>query len=260
MSAAIFCHGPCGSGVVINGSLFCVALTFPGLGLMPSFQMICPKYWISVFPNWHLSLFSFSPEALIVCITVLRFLPWSSLSLPKTRISSITTTVPGWSLRRVLIFCWNISGADLIPNGSLRKQIRPTGVMKFVSFLLSMSSGICQNPLEASTVEKTVAPVSCGAMSSSVGKINLSRFTALLSFVKSTHILGFLLFLITGTIGAHQSVPMSPKTSSYDSSLSTLRTSPILRAVAAQAGSWWMDLPSRISRKCNSPPYLHNQS
>ena len=78
--------------------------------------------------------------------------------------------------------------------------------MKVVSLQELASSGISQNPLEASTVEKTVAPERFGATSSSVGYMNLSLFTALLSLVRSTQILGFLFFFITGTIGAHQSV------------------------------------------------------
>ena len=49
---------------------------------------------------------------------------------------------------------WKISGAELIPNGSLLKQKRPNGVTKVVSNFDSSSKGICQNPLLASSLEK----------------------------------------------------------------------------------------------------------
>ncbi len=138
--------------------------------------------------------------------TALRLQSCSPLSLPNTSISSITATVPALSLRRVLISLWNISGAEVIPKGSLRKQKRPTGVIKVVSFLQLASNSICQNPLDASNVENMHEPDNCGKISSSVGRINLSRFTASFNFLRSTQILTLQFFFITGTIGAHQSV------------------------------------------------------
>ena len=49
-------------------------------------------------------------------------------------------------------------------------------------------------------------PTSFGEMSSRLGSIKCSRFTASFSFFKLTHTLIFTFFLTTGTIGAHQSV------------------------------------------------------
>ena len=67
-------------------------------------------------------------------------------------------TVPGrpaniWDINR-----WNISGADEMPKGNLRKQKRPKGVMNMVSNAESGDRGTCQKPELASSFEKTVAP------------------------------------------------------------------------------------------------------
>jgi hypothetical protein len=46
----------------------------------------------------------------------------------------------------------NISGAELIPNGSRLKQYHPKGVMNVVSSFDSSSRGSCQNTLLASNL------------------------------------------------------------------------------------------------------------
>ncbi|XP_035767249.1 galectin-9-like [Neolamprologus brichardi] len=66
--------------------------------------------------------------------------------------SSITTTVPSRPLSKVLMSRWKISGAEVMPNGRHLKQNLPMGVMNVVSFWQPGSSGICQNPLEASKI------------------------------------------------------------------------------------------------------------
>ncbi|MEQ2160482.1 hypothetical protein GOODEAATRI_034234 [Goodea atripinnis] len=71
--------------------------------------------------------------------------------------SSIPTTVPSRPLTKLLISCWKISGADLIPNGRGLNQKLPIGVMNVVSFWQLGSNEICQNSLEASKMEKTLA-------------------------------------------------------------------------------------------------------
>ena len=70
-----------------------------------------------------------------------------------TRISSIWQIVPSRSWRILDKVCWKISGAELMPNGSLLKQYRPNCVTKVVSCRDSSSRGICQNPLLASSLE-----------------------------------------------------------------------------------------------------------
>lgn len=64
---------------------------------------------------------------------------------------------------------WMISDADLMPNGNLRKQLHPNGVLKVVYLLLSGSSLSCQNPWEASNLLKNLAPVILLIISSCFG-------------------------------------------------------------------------------------------
>ena len=47
------------------------------------------------------------------------------------------------------IHLWNISGAELMPNGNLSKHNLPNGVINVVRSLDGSSSGTCQNPLFA---------------------------------------------------------------------------------------------------------------
>ena len=66
-----------------------------------------------------------------------------------------------------------------MPNGSLRKQNRPKGVMKVVSGMDSGDRGICQNPELASSFENTLAPASWANVLSTAGRGCLSRHTLL---------------------------------------------------------------------------------
>ena len=110
-----------------------------------------------------------------------------------------------------------------------------------VNLALSGCRGICQNPLDASSLEKYWAPASLGAISSKVGSTNLERFTALFSLVRSTQILSLPLLFCTGTMGAHHSVgsvtlSMIPASSIRLSSSSTfgIKGKAILLAVLMQ--------------------------
>ena len=66
-----------------------------------------------------------------------------------------------------------MSGADVIPNASRLKQNLPNGVINVVNLALSGCRGICQSPLDVSSLEKYRAPASLGAISSKVGRTNL---------------------------------------------------------------------------------------
>ena len=56
-----------------------------------------------------------------------------------------------------------------MPKGNLLKWYLPKGVTKVVSGRDSGDNGICQNPLLASNLVKTVAPASCANASSTRG-------------------------------------------------------------------------------------------
>ena len=131
----------------------------------------------------------------------------------------------------------------MIPNGKLRKQNRPLGVMKVVSLAQLSWSGICQNQLEVSSFENIFVPANSGATSSRFGSMYLSRLTASLSLLRSTQILTFLLLFTTGTIGVHQSVgsvisSIIPSFFIFSNSSSTFDTNGkgILLAVLTQYG------------------------
>ena len=55
-------------------------------------------------------------------------------------------------------------------NGCLLKQYRPNGVMNVVRSRDSSLSGICQNPLLASSLENTCAPESEAKVTSTFGR------------------------------------------------------------------------------------------
>ena len=63
-------------------------------------------------------------------------------------------------------FFWNTSCAETKPNGRRRKQYRPHDVLNVVSSLDSSSSFTFQYQDRASSIVKTLAPCSCGSMSS----------------------------------------------------------------------------------------------
>ena len=75
-----------------------------------------------------------------------------------------------------------------------------------ISSFDSSDSGICQNPLLASNLLKTAAPVSCTRVSSTLGMGCVSHRTLSFSAFRSTQILTAPDFLGTTTIPAHQGV------------------------------------------------------
>ena len=96
-----------------------------------------------------------------------------------------------------------------MPNGSLLKQNCPKGVMKVVSSLDSLASGICRNPLFASSLLNMVAPDNCSSVVSTCGIGFTSRRTLSLRGFKSTQIRTAPKSLGTTTIAAHQGVGSS---------------------------------------------------
>ena len=133
----------------------------------------------------------------------------SFLSFPQTRTSSIRQRIPSRPARILLIRFWKCSVALEIPNGNFLKQYRPNGVMNVVRGCDCLASGICQNPLLASSLLKTLAPVSCASVSSTLGKGYTSRRTLSFKGLRSTQIRRVPFALGTTTIPAHQGVGSS---------------------------------------------------
>ena len=126
--------------------------------------------------------------------------------LSYTIMSSIIASQPSLFFNKSLIRYWKISGSDVIPNASRLKQNLPTGVINVVNLALSGCRGICQSPLDVSSLDKYRAPAILGAISSKVGSTSLECFTALFSLLRSTQILSLVLLFCTDTMGAHHSV------------------------------------------------------
>ena len=68
------------------------------------------------------------------------------------------------------IVLWNTSGLEHIPNGSRLKQYRPNGVLNVHNLALGLSSSICQNPFEASSLVNHLAPAISAVIAVSVGR------------------------------------------------------------------------------------------
>ena len=134
----------------------------------------------------------------------------SAVLVPYTRMSSAWQSTPGRPVRMSFIWAWpwNTSGALLIPNGSLLKQNRPYGVIKMVNSLDSVASGICPNPLLASSFLKIIAPVSCAraVLTLGIGCMCTSHNTCSLRDFMSTQIRTAPEAFGTTTIAAHHAV------------------------------------------------------
>ena len=126
--------------------------------------------------------------------------------LPYTIMSSIIDSQSSLFSNKSLIRYWKLSGADVFPNASRLKQNLPNGVINVVNFAISECRGICQSPLDVSSLEKYRVPASLGSISSKVGSTSLECFTALFSLLRSTQILSLALLFCTDTMGAHHSV------------------------------------------------------
>ena len=118
---------------------------------------------------------------------------------------------PSMFLRMSVILRWKISGADDIPKGSRFMQKRPNGVKNVVRRLDSGSKGICQNPLFASSLVKTVDPERRARSSSTDLSGWTSRRTALFRAVRSTQMRTVSFGFGTTTIPEHQSVGPSTR-------------------------------------------------
>src|SRR5258705_13322744 len=97
--------------------------------------------------------------------------------------SSAWHTTPSRPCRMDDIRLWKCSGAELIPNGSLRNLKRPHGLMNVVRCDDSADRGICQYPALQSILLITLAPDNCASECSTTGIGCSSRKTALLSCV-----------------------------------------------------------------------------
>ena len=123
-----------------------------------------------VLLNSHLRVLSVAPDSSIRWRTASNRASCCDLSLPYTNTSSMWHTTPSRPVSILLMRFWKYSGALDTPNGILLKQKRPNGVMNVVSRREAGESGICQNPLLASNLLNTLAPVSCASVSSTLGK------------------------------------------------------------------------------------------
>ena len=183
---------------------------FPLRSPNPMLGHICPKSFTFFLENSHLQL-SFISVTPTYCSQLSTFRTLAlcfSLLCMCMRISSMWTITP-WPSRPTRIFeilLRNTSGADDMPKGSRLKQNRPSGVLKVVRSLGSSSSGICQNPLLASSLEEMVLPWSFARLSSTVFIRWTSLATSRLSAIKSTHTRTRPFSLSTGTIPEHHSV------------------------------------------------------
>ena len=123
--------------------------------------------------------------------------------------SSIWHTTPSRLARIPLIRLWKCSGALEIPKGNLLKQNLPNGVINVVRRRDAGESGICQNPLFASSLVNILASVSCARVLSTLGSGWTSLRTLLLRGLRLTHILTPPDFFGATTIPAHQGVGTS---------------------------------------------------
>ena len=73
---------------------FTIALIFSGSAQIPSFEMMCPINSILLTENTHF-LFSVTPAASILCITIFSRWSCSGGFLPLTRTSSMSQITPG---------------------------------------------------------------------------------------------------------------------------------------------------------------------
>ena len=163
--------------------------------------------------------------------------------LPYTIMSSIIDSQSSLFSNKSLIRYWKLSGADVFPNASRLKQNLPNGVINVVNLALSGCKGICQSPLDVSSLEKYRVPASLGAISSKVGSTSIESFTALFSLLRSTQILSLPLLFCTDTLGAHHSfgsvtlsiIPVSSIRLSY-SSIFGFKGKAVLLTVLMQYG------------------------
>ena len=110
----------------------CIASIFAGSGWIPSVVRMWPRYGSSVLPKRHLSRLSLKFSSRHLCKTNFSRSSCSSRVVPDTSMSSTYVCTPGMSEKASVTIRWKTSGAELIPNGSLRYLYRPNGVAMVV--------------------------------------------------------------------------------------------------------------------------------
>ena len=144
------------------------AVVFCGSAWSPELSMMWARNRVEHRENTHSSL-RVNPASCRGWRTARTRPSCSDWSTPWMRTSSIWQSVPSEPSSILDIVRWKISGAELIPNGSLLKQKRPNGETKVVSNFDSSSKGICQNPLLASSLEKILLSPTLARFSSTEG-------------------------------------------------------------------------------------------
>ena len=162
---------------------------------MPSRSIRCQRNLTRSLPNLHLSELRVTPAASNLFITAHRRASCSIWLVPYTNTSSMWQRIPPSPSKITLIRRWNNSGALDIPKGSLLKPYLPKGAMKVVRGRDSLATGICQNPLFASSFEKIFAPEAWANISSTFGIECGSRSTLTLGRYKCKQLQSALVWL-----------------------------------------------------------------
>lgn len=194
------------SGTDVGAFISRMAAVLSGSARIPSWSMWWPRNLRLVLLNSHFSGLRVTPAAAILSSAANRRWSCSSLSRPNTRTSLIRQSTQSRPWRMEFIRLWKSFGALDIPKGSLLKQYLLDGVMKVVRRQELGESGICQNPLLASSLVNSLAPVSWANVSSTLGT---SHSMPWLSGLRLTQIRIAPLFLGTTTMPAHHGVGTS---------------------------------------------------
>jgi len=149
-----------------------------------------------------------------------------------------------------------------MPNGSLLKQNLPYSVINVVNNLDCLARGICQNPLLASNLLKTLAPASCARV---VSMGYISHRTLSFSGLRSTQMRTAPDSFGTTTIAAHQEVGSStgeitPRFSIRSSSSFTFILSGMGTFLGKHKANGWLFGFSFISYSCKNDPNPVNKA
>ena len=142
-----------------------IAAILSGSAWIPFWSVMWTRNFSLDFSNSHLLGLT---ECGSCCFSALKHCSESNimhfLVFPDTRTSSIKRSTPSRLESILLIRFWKCSGALDMPNGSLLKQYLPKGVMKVIGSCDFLARGICQNPRLASSLLKTLTPVSWASL------------------------------------------------------------------------------------------------
>ena len=131
----------------------------------------------------------------------------SYLVVPKMRMSSIMQSIPGKPSRsECILHSPLIIKSALGHSNAEDKFIVAVPSERGINSLDFSANGTCQNLLFASSLENTVAPVSCPRMSLTFGRGWCSLSTHRLSGFRSMQTLTPLFFFFTTTMPVHQGV------------------------------------------------------